>query len=82
MSVQPYRNDLIKGAMAEKDMSRDRLKEITGLSLPTISSIRNGATNITLDNLIKVTAALELEMFEIFTPKKTTEESALVGTGV
>ncbi|MGB8510057.1 MAG: helix-turn-helix transcriptional regulator [Pyrinomonadaceae bacterium] len=69
MTLRPYRNDLIKGAMAANDINRDKLAELTGLSLGTISSIRGGGDNVTLSNLIAVAGALGLSMADLFTPK-------------
>ena len=73
MIVQKYRNDLIKGAMAEKDITKDRLKELTGLSTDTLRRIRQGETNITLTNLIAVAEALDLSMQKLFEPKPAPE---------
>jgi transcriptional regulator with XRE-family HTH domain len=73
MTVQKYRNDLIKGAMAEKDITRDRLKELTGLSTDTLRRIRKGETNITLTHLISVATALDLSMQKLFEPKPEAE---------
>lgn len=69
MTVQPYRNDLIKGAMAEKGFNREKLAEMTKLSVATLSSIRNGSVSVTLVNLMTVAAALGLSMQELFTPR-------------
>lgn len=69
MEVQPYRNDLIKGAMAAGDINREKLAEMTGLSLGTLSSIRNGSVNVTLSSLVSVAEALGLSMQELFTPR-------------
>lgn len=74
MSVQPYRNDLIKGAMAANDLNREKLAEKTGLSMQTLSSVRAGRPNVTLSNLILVADALGLSMQELFTPKEPVVE--------
>jgi transcriptional regulator with XRE-family HTH domain len=76
MTVQPYRNDLIKGAMAANNLNREKLAEMTGLSLQTLSSIRSGRVSITLSNLILVADALGLSMQELFTPKTEQTEKA------
>ncbi|HEY0169438.1 MAG TPA: helix-turn-helix transcriptional regulator [Pyrinomonadaceae bacterium] len=73
MPVQNYRNDLIKGAMAEKDINKERLRELTGLSTDTLRRIRQGEVNITLSNLMAVADALGLKMQELFTPKPEAE---------
>jgi DNA-binding Xre family transcriptional regulator len=72
MTVQKYRNDLIKGAMAEKEINKERLRELTGLSTDTLRRIRQGETNITLSNLMSVAEALELPMQRLFEPKPET----------
>lgn len=69
MSLQPYRNDLIKGAMGVKDFSATRLAKKTGLSADTIGRIRNGDVTVTLKNLMTVAAELEISMQALFTPK-------------
>lgn len=76
MSINQYRNDLIKGAMAQKDITKERLKELTGLSTDTLRRIRQGETNITLSNLMTVAAALELPMQQLFEPKQGAEAVA------
>jgi transcriptional regulator with XRE-family HTH domain len=77
MSLKPYRNDLIKGAMAANDITAKKLSETTGLSTDTLTRIRNGEVNITLTNLITVAGALGLSMQELFTPKQEVEEVEL-----
>jgi transcriptional regulator with XRE-family HTH domain len=76
MTLKPYRNDLIKGAMAANDITAKKLAEATGLSTDTLTRIRNGEVNITLTNLIAVAGALGLSMQELFTPKQELEEAA------
>jgi transcriptional regulator with XRE-family HTH domain len=76
MSVQEYRNDLIKGAMAQKGFTKDALKRKTGLSTDTLRRIRAGETNITLSNLMIVAGALDLPMQELFKPKNDTDAAA------
>jgi transcriptional regulator with XRE-family HTH domain len=70
MTVQRYRNDLIKGAMAQKDINKVRLAELTGLSADTLRRIRQGEVNVTLSNLMAVADALGLTMQELFEPKE------------
>ncbi|MDQ1610309.1 MAG: Cro/C1-type DNA-binding domain [Pyrinomonadaceae bacterium] len=77
MTLKPYRNDLIKGAMAANDITTKKLSEITGLSTDTLTRIRNGEVNITLTNLIAVAGVLNLSMQEIFTPRQEVEEAVL-----
>ena len=73
MNLQPYRNDLIKGAMAANDITVDSLSKTIDLSADTLRRIRNGEVNITLTNLIVVADALGLSMQDLFTPKPETE---------
>ncbi len=76
MTLKPYRNDLIKGAMAANDITAKKLAEATSLSTDTLARIRNGEVNITLTNLIAVAGALGLSMQELFTPKQELEKAA------
>lgn len=76
MTIQRYRNDLIKGAMAQKDINKERLKELTGLSTDTLRRIRQGEVNITLSNLMAVAGALDLTMQELFEPREETAPAA------
>lgn len=76
MSLNPYRNDLIKGAMAANDITVEALAETTQLSADTLRRIRKGEINITLTNLITVADALGLTMAQLFTPKPEAETIA------
>ena len=69
MTIKPYRNDLIKGAMAANDITVESLCGMTGLASDTLRRIRNGEPNITLTSLMAVAVALGLSMAELFTPK-------------
>lgn len=73
MSLQSYRNDLIKGAMAAGDITVERLCATTRLSTDTIRRIRAGEINITLTSLFLVADALKLNMRDLFTPKAEAE---------
>jgi transcriptional regulator with XRE-family HTH domain len=74
--MQKYRNDLIKGAMAAQDITKDILAEMTGLSLDTLRRIRQGEENINLSSLVVVANALGLTMQQLYEPKP---EAAPVG---
>lgn len=74
MATQPYRNNLIKGAMAEQGINREKLAGLTGLSVGTISSIRAGSISVTLSNLITVADALGLSMEALFTKAEQVQE--------
>ena len=50
-------------------MSNDRLAKKAGVSVMTVSRIRNGDTQVGYMTLKKVVAALGLTMAEIATPK-------------
>lgn len=77
MTVQRYRNDLIKGAMAAGDITKDRLAEMTGLSLDTLRRIRQGETNVNLSNIILVADALDLTLEQLFAPKPEAQTSTV-----
>jgi transcriptional regulator with XRE-family HTH domain len=67
-----YRNDLIKGKMAQLGFTVETLAEKTKLSTDTISRVRNG-DNTSIEKLKVIAEALELPMPELF---KTAEQSA------
>lgn len=64
MSVAIYRNDLIKGKMAELGKTTDDFK----VHRNTVSNIRNGA-DVKISTLKSVVEELDLSLVEIFTPK-------------
>lgn len=68
MPVSPYRNDLIKGAMAERDLQVKDVADMAGVSVTTVSTIRMG-NPVTLSSLISVARALRLDMALLFTPR-------------
>lgn len=76
MSVSPYRNDLIKGAIAAKDLDNKKVADLAGVSEGTVSSIRNGSVNVTLTSLMAVASALDLTMQQLFEPKEETAPAA------
>jgi transcriptional regulator with XRE-family HTH domain len=76
MAVSPYRNDLIKGAIAAKDLDNKKVAELAGVSEGTVSSIRNGSVNITLTSLMAVADALGLTMQELFEPRQENAPAA------
>jgi transcriptional regulator with XRE-family HTH domain len=64
-----YQNNLIKGAMAEHDLTVEEVARMTGLNATTISFVRNGKENIMLRTLKAVADAVGLEMEIRLTPK-------------
>ena len=70
MSTEPpYRIDLINAAMGALRLSNDRLAKKAGVSVMTVSRIRNGDTQVGYITLKKVVEALGLTMAEIALPK-------------
>lgn len=59
-----YRNDKIKGAMAEKGFTLETLGKKTGLNPMTISAVRNGKS-VRIDTLKAVADALGLKFSEL-----------------
>ena len=57
----------IKELRRSKHMSQETLSEIMGISSKYLSSIERGKENPTLDTLVKLSAALDVEMSGIFT---------------
>jgi len=68
----------IKGARQAKGLSQEALSEKIGMSAKYLSSIERGKENPTLDTLIKLADALELETSELFNyqHEKSPEELA------
>lgn len=64
-----YRNDLIKGAMAEKGLRVEDVAREANLSITTVSFIRNGDQNVKLQSLKAVADVVGLSMEQLFTPK-------------
>jgi transcriptional regulator with XRE-family HTH domain len=62
-----YRDDIIRAQMAAKRLTNQNLAEITGLSAPTISYIKNGHKEVALRNLAKVAESLGITMRDLFT---------------
>ena len=63
-----YRNDRIRGKQAELGWSNEDIAVKAGVSLPTVSSIRNGKV-VRTDSLEKVVNALGMTMLEVHEPK-------------
>ena len=57
-----YRNELLKGRMAELGKTVEGLAAETGLAVGTISAIRNGRANITLTSLRTIAEAVGFEV--------------------
>lgn len=78
MTTKPYRNDLIRRAMAGCDpaMTSERLAELSGQSRSTISKILNGSPDIRLASLRAIVNVRELglTMQDLFTSKPQVEE--------
>lgn len=57
-----YQNDLIKGAMAAKDLKVEDVAASAKVSRPTVTAIRLGRDNVTLRSLKKVANATGFEI--------------------
>jgi transcriptional regulator with XRE-family HTH domain len=68
-----YRSDLIKGRMSQLGKTLEMLKEETGLSIGTLSAMRNGSESIELRNLHKLGLALGLSLHELTAPPTEAE---------
>jgi transcriptional regulator with XRE-family HTH domain len=60
-----YKNNLIRGKMAELGFTVESLSEKTKLSTETISRVRNGG-NVNIETLTTVASALDIPMPELF----------------
>jgi len=52
-----------------KDMTQEKLAELTDLSPRYISNIENGSGNVSLDTIELIAEALEVEYIDLFTTK-------------
>lgn len=64
--LQPYRVDLINGAMGAQRLTNETVAEKANVTPKVVSAIRNGARNVMLESLIAVVTAVGLTMEEIF----------------
>jgi len=70
MTTQPpYRIDVINAAMGAQRLSNERLAKKAGVSVMTVSRIRNGDTQVGYVTLKRVIEALGLTMADIALPK-------------
>jgi transcriptional regulator with XRE-family HTH domain len=60
-----YRNDLIKGKMAQLDISVEQLAEKTELAINTIINVRKGG-NVTVETLAVIAESLQLPLDQLF----------------
>jgi transcriptional regulator with XRE-family HTH domain len=66
--VTAYNIELINGAIGRERLTNESLAERSGLSVNTISAIRNGKGNPGIKQLQSVAEALKIPMAELFTP--------------
>ncbi|MGD0229834.1 MAG: helix-turn-helix transcriptional regulator [Syntrophorhabdales bacterium] len=66
MSVKELIGKRIKEARQAKGLSQEALSEKIGMSAKYLSSVERGKENPTLDTLIKLADALEVEASELF----------------
>lgn len=64
-----YRNDLIKGKMAQLGISVEKLAEMTGLAPNTISKVRQGL-DARLSTLSTIADALDMPLAELFADRE------------
>ncbi len=50
----------------EKNLSQEKLAEISGLHRTYISAVERAERSISLDNIQKIACALDIEIFELF----------------
>jgi transcriptional regulator with XRE-family HTH domain len=74
VSISPYRDDLIRAAQAALKKTNEELAELSGLSVGTISAIRNGG-DARVSSLRKVAFALGVPMPRLFESKQETEQA-------
>lgn len=69
-----FRRDLgarIRDIRVEQGLSLRRLGLMTGVDYAYLSNIENGSANTTIDTLLKICAALDVEVFFTLCPRKT-----------
>ena len=59
----------VRGLREAKDWSQDKLGELADLRQAHISEIESGLTNLTLDNLQGVAAALGVQPMDLLNPR-------------
>lgn len=69
-----YRNDLLKGSKAERDMSVEKIADQSGVSKNTVSKILNGALNVTMQNVLAVCSAVEFPPHRLFEQKQESQQ--------
>jgi transcriptional regulator with XRE-family HTH domain len=68
-----YRDDLIRAEQAAQKKTNEDLAGLSGLSVGTISAIRNGG-DARVSSLRKVVSALGVPMPRLFEPKQEAEQ--------
>ena len=66
MSIKELIGSRIKSLRRGKGLTQEALAERIGISSKYLSSIERGKENPTLDTLIQLASALNVELFEIF----------------
>ena len=75
VATSSYRDDLIRAAQAALKKTNEDLAELSGLSVGTISAIRNGG-DARVSSLRKVASALGVPMQQLFEPKQEADRAA------
>lgn len=73
-----YRNDLIKGKMAQLDISAEKLADIIGFNVKTVHKVKRGE-DVRFSTLATIARALNMKLSEIVeeaAPEIKQEEAA------
>lgn len=65
-TIQNYFGDSIKAIRMEKGISQEKLAELVDLHRTYVSDIERGGRNVSLVNIWRLAAGLEVEASEIF----------------
>lgn len=58
----------VRNYRLEKELSQEKLAELSGLHRTYISAIERAERSISLDNIQKIANALQIEPFKLFIP--------------
>lgn len=71
MSDKWYRDDLIRGMQAAKNLTNAEVAALAEVDANTVSAIRNGKTNVGLHSLRAVVTAVGLSLEQVFSTDLT-----------
>ena len=52
----------LRDARKRQDLTQQKLADMTGVGQPTVSNVENGVTRVSVDTILRLSAALNLEL--------------------